>query len=184
MSAAWLPAFVIGVAFGWALERGGMGDACKLAGQFQLRDLAVFKIMFSAVLTAMLGGFWLARVGWIDLNAVALPPTAPLAQLAGGALFGVGFVVAGLCPGTSCVAAVSGRFDGLAAVLGMGAGVLLFAEAWNGLEGLYGTDRYVTIPEALGLPYGLVVGLVTGAALVAFAAAERIEARRGRVVQP
>jgi uncharacterized membrane protein YedE/YeeE len=37
-------------------------------------------------------------------------------QLAGGLLFGAGFVVAGLCPGTSCVAAATGRGDGVAVV--------------------------------------------------------------------
>lgn len=177
MSGTLLPAFVIGVGFGWALERGGMGDAWKLAGQFYLRDLAVFKILFTAVVTAMLGAFWLARLGWIDLNAIALPETAPLAQAVGGALFGVGFVVAGLCPGTSCVAAVSGKLDGVVAVVGMLAGVILFAELWGGLAGLYGTGTLTTLPEALGLPYGLVVGGVTLAALAGFAGAEWIEGR-------
>jgi uncharacterized membrane protein YedE/YeeE len=154
-----------------------MGDARKLAGQFYLRDLTVFKVMFSAVVTAMLGSFWLARLGWLDLQAVALPETAPLAQAVGGAVFGAGFVVAGLCPGTSCVAAVSGRLDGLAAIAGMLAGILAFAEAWEGIGGLYGTGRVVTLPEVLALPYGVVVGLVTLAALGGFVLAERIERR-------
>jgi uncharacterized membrane protein YedE/YeeE len=177
MTTALVPALLIGIAFGWALERGGMGNARKLAGQFYLRDLAVFKIMFSAVVTAMLGSFWLARLGWIDLNAVALPETAPLAQAVGGALFGVGFVVSGLCPGTSCVAAVSGHLDGLAAVLGMLGGVVLFAELWGGLEPLYGVGSVITIPEALGVPYGVVVGALTLVALAGFAGAEWIERR-------
>ena len=46
-------ALVIGIAFGWFLERSGMGSARKLAGQFYLRDLTVFKVMFTAIITAM-----------------------------------------------------------------------------------------------------------------------------------
>jgi hypothetical protein len=52
-------ASTIGVAFGWTLERAGLGSARKLVGQFYLNDLTVFKVMFSAIVTAMLGVFWL-----------------------------------------------------------------------------------------------------------------------------
>ena len=36
-----LTAPLIGIAFGWSLERGGLGDAPRLAGQFYLTDLRV-----------------------------------------------------------------------------------------------------------------------------------------------
>jgi len=100
-------AVIIGIAFGWTLERAGLGSAPKLAGQFYLTDFTVFKVMFSAIVTAMLGAFWLSRLGVLDLSRVYVPETYLLPQLAGGLLFGVGFVVACLCPGTSCVAAAS-----------------------------------------------------------------------------
>src|SRR5688572_1952067 len=117
-------AVLVGVAFGWCLERAGLGNARKLAGQFYLTDLTVLKVMFSAIVTAMLGAFWLARLGVLDLSRVYVPETYLLPQLVGGLVFGVGFAVGGLCPGTSCVAAAAGRGDGLALVLGMFAGVL------------------------------------------------------------
>ena len=56
-------AFVIGTAFGCVLEQAGLGDAKRLAGQFYLRDFTVLKVMFSAIVTAMLGAFWLGRFG-------------------------------------------------------------------------------------------------------------------------
>ena len=62
-----LAALALGFAFGWCLERGGLGSARKLAGQFYFTDLTVFKVMFSALLTAMLGAFWLDRLGVLDL---------------------------------------------------------------------------------------------------------------------
>src|SRR5262245_37914804 len=75
---------VIGFAFGWFLERGGLGSASKLAGQFYLTDLTVFKVMFSALLTAALGTFWLNAFGVLDLSLVYLPETFVLPQALGG----------------------------------------------------------------------------------------------------
>ncbi len=120
---ALLAAPAIGFVFGWFLERGGLGSAPKLAGQFYLTDFTVFKVMFSALLTAMLGAFWLDRLGVLQLELVYLPETFALPQAIGGALFGVGFLIAGLCPGTSCVAAATGRRDGLGVIAGMLLGV-------------------------------------------------------------
>ena len=154
-----LPAFAIGIVFGWFLERGGMGDARKLAGQFYLRDFAVFKVMFAAILTAMLGLFWLVRLGWVDAALVYIPETFLLPQLAGGVVFGAGFVMAGLCPGTSCVAAATGRVDGLAAAGGMLAGVFLFAEAYPLLAPFHASTARgtLTLPALVSLPIGVVI---------------------------
>ncbi len=54
-------AVFIGIAFGFFLERGGLGSSTKLAAQFYLTDLSVFKVMFTAIVTAMLGLYWLSR---------------------------------------------------------------------------------------------------------------------------
>src|SRR4029077_13761555 len=84
---------IIGFAFGWFLERGGLGHAPKLAGQFFLTDLTVFKVLFSALGTAMLGAFCLDRIGLLDLDLVYLPETFVIPQAVGGALFGAGFII-------------------------------------------------------------------------------------------
>lgn len=175
-----LLALGIGIVFGWFLERGGMGDARKLANQFYLRDFAVFKVMFAAILTAMLGLFWLSRLGWVDASLVYVPETFLLPQLAGGLVFGVGFVMAGLCPGTSCVAAATGRLDGIAAAAGMLAGVLAFAELYAPLAAFHSATARgtLTLPEVSGLPAGAVIFLVTMAGIAGFAVAERIERAR------
>jgi hypothetical protein len=101
-------AFGVGIGFGMVLERAGLGSATKLMGQFHLTDMAVFKVMFSAIVTAMLGLFWLSRLGAVDLSRVYVPETFVLPQLVGGLVFGAGMALAGLCPGTSCVAAATG----------------------------------------------------------------------------
>jgi uncharacterized membrane protein YedE/YeeE len=177
---ALLWALVIGIGFGWFLERGGMGNARKLAAQFYLTDMTVFKVLFTAVVTAMLGIFWLGRAGLVDPGLVYVPPTWVVPQLIGGLVFGVGFVMGGLCPGTSCVAIASGRKDGLAVLFGMFLGILAFGEAFPVARRIYDATPAgtLTLPEVSGIPYPVVVAAVGIAAVGAFRAAEWIESRK------
>jgi uncharacterized membrane protein YedE/YeeE len=172
-------ALVVGIAFGWCLERAGLGNARKLAGQFYGADFTVLKVLFSAIVTAMLGVFWLAQLGVLDPARVYVPETWLLPQAVGGALFGVGMVAGGLCPGTSCVAAAAGRRDGVAVIGGMLAGILLFAAAFPLLRRLYEATPAgtLTLPDLLRVSPGIVVAAVVALALGAFAAAEALERR-------
>jgi uncharacterized membrane protein YedE/YeeE len=174
-----IAAVAIGIAFGWTLERAGLGSAPKLAGQFYLTDFTVFKVMFTAIVTAMLGAYWFSRLGVLDLGAVYMPETFLLPQLAGGLLFGAGFVIAGLCPGTSCVAAATGRGDGALVMLGMFSAVLITGLAFDPLLHFYESSARgaLTLPSLLRLPYGVVVCGVVVMALLAFQIAERVERR-------
>ena len=172
-------ALAIGIAFGWCLERSGMGNARKLAGQFYLTDLTVFKVMFSAIVTAMLGVFWLGWLGVVNVSRIYVPETFILPQLVGGIVFGVGFAIGGLCPGTSCVSAATGRVDGLMVVLGMFAGVLVTGALFSSLEPFYNsTPRgQLTLPTLFHLPYGVVALAVVLVALGGFRVAELLESR-------
>ena len=175
-----LTALVVGMAFGAALEQGGLGEPRKLAGQFYLRDFTVLKVMFSALVTAMLGVFWLDRIGAVDAARLFTPQTWLLPQFVGGVVFGVGFVTCGLCPGTACVAAASGRTAGLFTVAGVFAGVLATGLALPLFEGFRNaTPRGVwTVPQLLGAPQGWVVAGVALAAVALFAGVERVERSR------
>jgi uncharacterized membrane protein YedE/YeeE len=179
MSDSLLVALVIGIAFGFALERAGLGSARKLTGQFYLTDLTVFKVMFTAIVVAMLGTFWLSRLGILDLSAVYVPETWLLPQLIGGLLFGAGFVVAGLCPGTSCVAAATGRGDGVAVAAGLLTGVFVTGLGFASLQELYATTGRgsLTLPDVLHAPYGVIVCAIVILALGGFRAAEWLEGR-------
>jgi hypothetical protein len=172
-------AFVIGTGFGFFLERSGFGSARKLTAQFYLDDLAVFKVMFTAIVTAMLGVFYLSWLGIMDLALVDLVPTHLWPQLAGGLVLGFGFVIGGYCPGTSLVAAVTGRIDGMVFVLGAMAGMFAFGEAFPLLKGFYESGDFgrFTLPQAFHLPYGLVVFLVVVMAVGGFTGAEWVERR-------
>lgn len=177
--ASLIVALIIGIAFGWFLERSGMGSARKLAGQFYLTDLTVFKVMFTAILTAMLGVFWLGWLGVLDVSRIYVPETWILPQLVGGVVFGVGFAMAGLCPGTSCVSAATGRIDGVAVVLGMFAGVFGTGLFFERLATFYAsTPRGAfTLPDLLNVNEGVIVFAIVLIALTGFKVAERIEAR-------
>ena len=116
-------ALVLGLGFGFALERAGFGSARKLTAVFYLYDMAVVKVMFTAVVTTMVGLFVLSAAGLLDLSELYLENTNFIAQGIGGLLFGAGFVIGGYCPGTSMAAIATGRKDGLLFALGMLAGV-------------------------------------------------------------
>lgn len=174
-------AFVIGLAFGFVLERAGFGNARVLAAQFYFRDLRVLKVMFTAIVTAMVGLFLLARVGFVDLSLVYLTPTYVAPQIVGGLILGAGFIIGGYCPGTSCVSAATGRIDGMVYLAGMIGGLLGFAEIYPYIASFATTTALgqVTLPQFLHLPYGALVFAVVLMALGAFVAAEWAEGKVG-----
>jgi len=170
-------AFLIGIGFGFFLERAGFGSARKLTAQFYLTDLSVFKVMFSAIVTAMVGLFYLSWIGFVDLSLVYATPTFIVPQVIGGLLLGFGFVIGGYCPGTSAVAAATGRIDGMVYLAGIIAGLVAFGEAFPMVKDFYYATPMgqVTLPELLHLPYGLVVFLVVLMAIGGFAGATWVE---------
>jgi uncharacterized protein len=179
-------AFLIGIGFGFFLERAGFGSARKLVAQFYLTDMAVFKVMFTAIVTALLGVTYLSWVGFLDLSLVYLVPTYWIAGLVGGLLLGVGFVVGGYCPGTSIVSTATGRIDGLVFVLGFASGTLGFALAFPLLEGLStaGDVGTRTLCQALGIPWGILVFGVVVMAVGGFAGATWVEKKMAARSEP
>jgi len=163
---------VIGFAFGFTLERAGFGRAQKLAAQFYGSDMTVFKVMFSAIVTAMLGLVVASGLGLADFRAIgdsAASATYLWPMIAGGFALGVGFIVSGYCPGTSWVAMASGKLDGLATVAGVAVGQVAYAELeWRPLLKAFhesGNLGNLYLWELLHLPAR------TGPAIVAVAVA-------------
>lgn len=173
-------AIPVGLAFGAILERVGLGDPRVIAGQLQGRNFTVVRVMFGAIVTAMLGVVWAGAVGWIEPSSIAMPPTDVPAQALGAVIFGGGFALAALCPGTACVAAASGRRDGLAAVGGLFAGTALTPAVWPAVRGAVADvpREGATIASDLGVPMGIVVMLLTVAAVLAMIVGRVMESRR------
>lgn len=174
-------AFVIGLGFGFFLERAGFGKARLLAAQFYFKDLRVLKVMFTAIVTAMVGVFFLGRLGVLDLSLIYLTPTFVVPQIVGGLILGVGFVIGGYCPGTSCVSAAVGRIDGMVYLAGMIGGLVGFAEIYPRIAGFAKLTSFgqTTLAQQFNLPYGLLVFAVVVMAVGAFVAAEWAEQKIG-----
>lgn len=186
-----LVAVGIGFGFGFVLERSGFGRAQKLVGQFYGNEMTVFKVMFGAIVTAMLGAVVLDGAGVIDLRAVADSATSPTwlwPMIAGGFLLGVGFIVSGYCPGTSIVAAASGKMDGLATVVGVVAGAVVYGELMSVKAFADFTESgalgHVYLHDLLGLPAAVVALLVAVMALGCFVGAEKLERIFGKAFAP
>ena len=149
-------AVLLGFGFGFCLERAGFGSARKLTAVFYLYDMAVVKVMFSAIVTAMVGLFVLSAIGVLDLKELYLEPTNLAAQALGGLVFGAGFIVGGYCPGTSIAAIATGRKDGIMFAHGMLTGVYAYAEITPGIEGWIKATAQgeMTLPSVTGLGMG------------------------------
>ncbi len=180
---------VIGFLFGFVLERSGFGRATVLSAQFYFTDMRVLKVMFSAIVTAMLGLVALGGFGVVELSMISVPPSHLWPLAVGGLLLGVGFVTSGYCPGTSVVASASGNLDGVVALGGMVIGSLAFGWAYPLLEGFYNGSpmKEVLLTDTLGVPHAVLGIIVAVMAVAAFVGAEKVEkimARRNRTEPP
>ena len=177
--AAFFLALLLGGAFGFALERAGFGSSRRLAGIFYFRDMAVLKVMFTAVVTAMLGLSYLQSLGWIGPEQVYLMPSIYGAQAIGGLVFGVGFVMSGWCPGTAAVGAASGKLDALVFLGGAVLGGVVFNELFAVVAPLYAWgDGGVSMAfAALGMSRAAFAFLFVLAAVGCFWGAEFVERR-------
>lgn len=185
-SAAMLAALVIGFAFGFSLEQAGFGSSRRLAGIFYFRDMAVLKVMFSAVIVAMLGLLYARRLGLVGDEQLFFMPSIYGAQIVGGLLFGAGFVIGAWCPGTAVVGLASGRLDALVFLAGAAIGSILFNEAFPVLKGLYTWgDRGVQFAwQAVGLSAEGFAFLFVLAAILCFWGAESLEKRTAGAGEP
>ena len=170
VTGSYLIYLAIGFAFGFILESSGFGDSRRLAGQFYFSELAVVKVMFTAIVVAMILIFWATALGLLDYNEIWVAPTYLWPGIAGGVIMGIGFILGGYCPGTSVVSVATLKIDGIFFFLGHVAGVVFFGETvsfittfWN--SGYLG--RF-TLPELLHVETGVTVVLVVCLALAMF----------------
>lgn len=175
-------AVLIGIGFGFVLERAGFGRATKLAAQFYLRDMTVFKVMFTAIVTAMLGLVAAAGLGLTDLRAISesiVSWTYVWPMLAGGFVLGAGFIISGYCPGTSLVSSASGNVDGMFAFGGVVTGTFLYSEAlqWAVVQRFHdsGDKGAWFLYDLVMVDPKLLAVIIAVAAVGAFVGAEKVE---------
>lgn len=141
---------LIGIVFGFLLQKGGATKYDVIVGQLLLIDHTVLKIMFTAVLTGMIGLYALKALGLIELS---LKSGSIGKNVIGGLIFGVGFAVLGYCPGTIAGAIGNGYLDAITGgLIGILAGAGLFAAIYPKVkDGVLKAGDYgdITLPRLL-----------------------------------
>lgn len=164
---------VFGLAFGFLLQKGGVGKFNILIGQLLLQDWTVAKIMLTAIVVGMIGVFTLYHFVKVNLH---IKPTRIGANIIGGLLFGAGFALMGYCPGTAAAALGQGSWDALFGMAGLVAGSWIFAEFSASLKktvGKWGDLGKVLLPDLLHAPRGVFVVIFAGLLTVGLFALER-----------
>lgn len=125
-------ALVSGLVFGVGLVVAGMTDPTKVRGFLDVTgawDPSLALVMVSAIGVASLGFAWAARRGrtWsgerIELPSTRSPIDASL--IAGATIFGIGWGLAGICPGPAIVSVGALRGPALVFTIAMLAGIAI-----------------------------------------------------------
>lgn len=142
---------LMGIVFGFALEKSRVFEPGMIVGQMQLRNWIMLKIFLSAVATgavvlAILHGF----------GFVKLQPKAALyaADIVGGLVLGAGIALAGACPGTTLAQIGVGYRDAIFTLLGGLAGAVAFSysQPWLATS-LIGSGPKQIFTDFAGIPY-------------------------------
>ncbi|SEA46127.1 hypothetical protein SAMN05660420_02148 [Desulfuromusa kysingii] len=143
---------ITGIIFGFLLQKGEVLRFERQVGFMLLKDMTIIKFMLTAVIVGMIGIYTCHSLGLIALSVKA---TQVAAIVIGGLLFGIGWAIAGYCPGTSVGALAEGRIHAIWAILGMLVGAAAYAEIYPYLENSvlsWGSYGKITLPQLLGVP--------------------------------
>ena len=127
-----LTAFLAGLVFGLGLLLAGMANPAKVLGFLDLAgawDPSLALVMVAAIGVALLPLTWTKRRSHSLLGApMQLPVKRELdRRLTGGSLlFGIGWGIAGICPGPAVAILLTGHWQVLLFVAAMLLGMLLF----------------------------------------------------------
>ncbi len=162
----WL-AIPAGFLLGLALQLAGFTDGRKIGKAFYFKDNDVPVVMFTAIVTGMLGLWGLGLIGYLDISQVYQVPTYLLPVIIGGLIFGVGMVVGGYCPGTAMASIVGGKIDALVYLIGFFIGSLFFGDYFPLFEDLYKSDYrgVFRLDEALGTTIGMTILIMVAVAI-------------------
>jgi hypothetical protein len=158
---------LMGVCFGFLLQKSGVTHYDVIMGQLLLRDWTVAKVMLSAVVSGMIGIYLLRMAGLVRLHK---KPGSVGATVVGGLIFGVGFALLGYCPGTVAGAVGQGAMDALlGGVVGMLLGTSIYSILYEWLKDTVlplGDFGDVTLPQLLSARTWPVIGTVCAAIVV------------------
>ncbi|MDO7925826.1 YeeE/YedE family protein [Pseudomonas sp. KFB-139] len=127
-----LTALIAGLLFGTGLLMAGMTDPAKVLGFLDIAgqwDPSLAFVMIGAIAVAFLPFRWAGKHRHSLLGApMQLPASRTLDKrlIGGSLLFGVGWGIAGLCPGPAVALLLTLQWQPLVFVISMLAGMLIF----------------------------------------------------------
>jgi uncharacterized membrane protein YedE/YeeE len=129
---------IFGVIFGVVLSRSGAADYDMIQGMFLFERFQLYGIIGVAVLVTMPGLWLMKRRGRIFGGAPLEIDVKPFhrGNIIGGLLFGVGWSIAGMCPGPVLVNIGEGKIYALAALAGALTGAGAFGALYSRVQGL------------------------------------------------
>lgn len=130
-----------GVAFGFIIQRVGASQYDNILKSLLWRDTTIIKFMAVALTTTLITTQTLAL--WIPMH-FAIKALYVWGVLLGGLIFGVGFALAGYCPGTAVVGIAEIKKDAAMVVLGGMVGAYTFILSYSWLA------KYLIAPMNLG----------------------------------
>lgn len=117
--------FIIGILWGYVLQKGGLGSYNSTSGMFRMEDFTFWRVGTPMLMTAMVLLYLFSDLGIIELHP---PKTIVIAQILGGLLMGAGIAILGYCPALVCTALGEGAVDAIPGIIGMVIGSVLYAE--------------------------------------------------------
>ena len=135
-------AIILGIFFGFALQRVGATNPQNIINMLRLTDLHLMKAIFFAIGISSTLLFLLINVGVIDAGNLSVK-SSYIGVIVGGALLGLGFAVAGYCPGTGLTALADGRKDALFFIGGGFMGALIYTLVYGSFKGSWLFDTIV-----------------------------------------
>jgi uncharacterized membrane protein YedE/YeeE len=127
-------AVFLGSLFGFALHRVGAANPHIIINMLRLKDLHLAKVILLAIAISSGLLFTGMAVGLLDPGNLSVK-TSYWGVLAGGAIFGIGWVLAGYCPGTGIAAIGDGRKDAIFFVLGGLFGAYIYMLTYSQFKG-------------------------------------------------
>jgi hypothetical protein len=86
-------ALILGLSFGFILNKAGLTKYHKIVNVFRFTDLAVLKFIMSGLTVGMIGLYGLRDLGLLTFPNI--PATYVVGNLVGGLVFGVGMALTG-----------------------------------------------------------------------------------------
>ena len=131
-----LLAILLGILFGFALQRVGATNPQNIINMMRLKDLHLMKAIFFAIGVSSVLLFFFMAFGIIDAGHLSVK-SSYVGVIVGGAILGLGFAVAGYCPGTGLTALADGRKDALFFLWGDLTGALIYTLIYGTIQGTW-----------------------------------------------